>query len=304
MLEDQDKNLHADTEIERLIQPYSMEETVTILESFKKNEDRVCVVYAWEDILLSPAFIYQKMIDENVAFSVVRFDFTDKLEAVVFVCMHQLERVNLTDSYRKYLIGKAYLSKYILTNYGKITSKFKSSMELAGPLNIASGTVLKYGEYAKAIEWVYNVEPKLADYILNEKVRISHSNTLELERIPKENLRRLLGAIENNGLKKITYSEMRFESQYNPPKGLKPSRVERNEEADEKLAIRQVPAFDPDAQVSSLALTVPSWTSSIKRVTEATNFSKISNAARNRLMRNLSNLSAGIDAIRQAIEEE
>ena len=301
MPEEKEMNLHADTEIERLIQPYSVDEIAAALEPSK---DGVCVIYAWEDILLSPAFLYQKMVDTHTDFSIVRFDFDDKLEAIPFVCMQQLERSGLTDSYKKYLIGKAYLCKHTFDNYEKEVSKFKTSMELAGPLNIASGTVLKYGEYAKAIEHVYETEPKLADIILNEKVRISHNNTLELTRIPQENLKRLLGSIENGGLRKITYSDMRFESQYNPPKGTKPSRVERNEAEDEKLAIRQIPAFDPDAQVSSLALTVPSWTSSIKRVTEATNFSKISNAARNRLMRNLSNLSAGIEAIKTAIEEE
>ena len=97
---------------------------------------------------------------------------------------------------------------------------------------------------------------------------------------------------------------MRFETQYNPPKGIKQSKVIRTEEKDEKLAIRQVPTYDPDAQVSSLALTVPSWTSSINRVTDATDFSKISNAARNRLMRNLTQLNNSIEQIKQAIEEE
>lgn len=297
-------DLHADTEFERIIQPYSDTELDKLIDAFRKKETDKIHIYAWEKTLLSSAYLYQKAVDSGLEFVVENLDFDSRYEAIRFICLQQLQRHDLKDSYHKFLIGRTYMAELFLAGNDKNVSKFKLAMKLAEPLNIASGTVLKYHDYAKAIEAVYETEPKLADYILNESVRISHENVLELARIPKENLKRLMVAIENGGLKWITYSDMRFESHYNPPKGLKPSRVERSEAADEKLAIRQIPAYDPDAQISSLALTIPSWASSIKRVTEATDFSKISNAARNRLMRNLSHLSATIETIKSAVEEE
>lgn len=297
-------DLHADVEFERIIQPYSDNVIDELIESLRKREaDKVCV-YVWENTLLSSAHFYQRMVDSGLEFEIESLDFDSRSEAIRYICLQQLRRQDLKDSYHKYLIGRIYMADLALASTEKNISKFKLAMKLAEPLKIASGTVLKYHDYAKAIESIYEVEPKLADYIMNESVRISHENVLELARIPKDNLKRLMVAIENGGLKWITYSDMRYESQYNPPKGLKPSRVERNEAADEKLAIRQIPAYDPDAQISSLALTIPSWASSIKRVTEATDFSKISNAARNRLMRNLSHLSTTIETIRRAVEEE
>ena len=303
MHDDAIKNLHTDNDFERIIQPYTESIVNEIIEAYKDTPFEY-EVYVWEDILLISAYLYQRITDSGLPVKIEHLDFGSKLEAICFVCMQQLERTDLKDSYHRYLIGKAYMSQHILANTFKPVSKFKSAMKLAGPLNISSGTVLKYYEYAKSIETVYAIEPKLAEYILNEVVRISQENIIELARIPSDNLRRLLEAIESGKLKWITYTDMRFESQYNPPKGNKPSRIERKEEVDGKLAIRQMPAYDPDAQVSSLALTIPSWTSSIKRVTEATDFSKISNAARNRLMKNLVHLNDSIDTIKQAVEEE
>ena len=272
MPDNHDEKLTADNEIERLIQPYSDSAVNLILNTYKKNPDERYAVYTWQNTLLSSAHLYQKALDEGIGIRILRLDFTSKLEAIFFVCMRQLERSDLTESYYKYLIGEAHLTDHLHSSMDKSVSKLQSAMKLATPLHLAAGTVLKYGEYAKAMDIIYLEEPQLADYILNDQVKVSHKNTIELARIPKENLKLLLNSIETNGLTKITYADMRFETQYNPPKGLKPCKVIRTEEKDEQLAIRQLPKFDPDAQISSLALTIPSWTSSINRVTEATDF--------------------------------
>ncbi len=296
--------LQADSAFEKLIQPYSDNELNEIIAKYKNQPTEKFTVDVWNNTLLISAYLYQKITDEEIAITLRSYEFSNKLEAIVFVCMKQLERKDLTESYYKYLVGQACLTDHFRVNCDKNVSKLQSAMKIAAPLSLAAGTVLKYSEYAKALDSINITEPKLAEYILNERVKLSHNNMIELARIPKENLKQLLDSIEKNGLKKITYSDMRFETQYNPPKGIKQSKVIRTEEKDEKLAIRQVPTYDPDAQVSSLALTVPSWTSSINRVTDATDFSKISNAARNRLMRNLTQLNNSIEQIKQAIEEE
>ena len=299
-----DNKLQADSVFEKLIQPYSDKEIHEIIKSYKDKPQENYVVDIWNNTLLISAYLYQKITDEGIETTLRTYEFSNKLEAIVFVCMKQLERKDLTESYYKYLVGQACLTEHLRANFDTNVSKLQTAMKIANPLNLAAGTVLKYSEYTKAMESINEIEPKLVEYILSEKVKLSHKNMIELARIPKENLKLLLDSIENKGLQKITYADMRYETQYNPPKGIKQSKVIRTEEKDEKLAIRQMPAYDPDAQVSSLALTIPSWTSSINRVTDATDFSKISNAARNRLMRNLGQLNNSIDLIKKAIEEE
>lgn len=69
-------------------------------------------------------------------------------------------------------------------------------------------------------------------------------------------------------------------------------------------SVKDMPAFDPDAEVSSLALTIPSWSSSIKRTHTTANLSIISPYAKKRLLSALETLEASIDELRCAIKEE
>ena len=65
-----------------------------------------------------------------------------------------------------------------------------------------------------------------------------------------------------------------------------------------------MPAFDPDADITGLTLTIPSWTSSINRVLTKTDLSIVSDTARNSLANELQSLLKNIDKMLSAIEED
>ena len=48
-------------------------------------------------------------------------------------------------------------------------------------------------------------------------------------------------------------------------------------------SIRNLPQFDPDAEIASLTLTIPSWNSSIERVLKVSDFKIASDTAKNKL---------------------
>jgi hypothetical protein len=58
-----------------------------------------------------------------------------------------------------------------------------------------------------------------------------------------------------------------------------------------------MPKYDPDAEASSLALTIPSWRSSIERVQQKANLDGISAGARSSLESELISLRSTIDGI-------
>ena len=64
-----------------------------------------------------------------------------------------------------------------------------------------------------------------------------------------------------------------------------------------------MPKFDPDAELSSLSLTIPSWCSSIERVMNVTDFQRSSKEGKKRLKVQLSNLMTVIDKITKILEE-
>ena len=64
-----------------------------------------------------------------------------------------------------------------------------------------------------------------------------------------------------------------------------------------------MPKFDPDAELSSLSLTIPSWCSSIERVMNVTDFQRSSKEGKKRLKIQVSNLMTVIDKITKILEE-
>lgn len=68
-------------------------------------------------------------------------------------------------------------------------------------------------------------------------------------------------------------------------------------------SIKNMPDFDPDAEVSSLNLTIPSWISFIKNTQAVTDFSLISDKAKNNLIDMLSNLKDTADVMLNILKE-
>ena len=64
-----------------------------------------------------------------------------------------------------------------------------------------------------------------------------------------------------------------------------------------------MPDFDPDAEITGLTLTIPSWTSSINRTRNHTDLNSISLKARMNLQHALFILQATIDELLQDIKE-
>ena len=71
-----------------------------------------------------------------------------------------------------------------------------------------------------------------------------------------------------------------------------------------RVSIKDMPAYDPDAALTGLALTVPSWAGSIRRVREQADVPAVSGAAKAHLTAALKALENEIVSILFAIKEE
>ena len=69
-------------------------------------------------------------------------------------------------------------------------------------------------------------------------------------------------------------------------------------------AIKSIPVFDPDAEVTGLTLTIPSWTSSIDRTKVAADFSAVSPSAKRRLEGALLSLQGKAQEMIRAMKED
>ena len=69
-------------------------------------------------------------------------------------------------------------------------------------------------------------------------------------------------------------------------------------------SIKDMPTFDPDAEVTELTLTIPTWNSSIKRTQTNADLSIISQTAREKLKSALQSLRDEVDIMLTLIKEE
>jgi hypothetical protein len=68
--------------------------------------------------------------------------------------------------------------------------------------------------------------------------------------------------------------------------------------------IKIMPAFDPDAEVTRLTLTIPSWTSSIERTRVTADLSTVSLAAKDQLESALGLLQSKVQEMIRSIKED
>ena len=68
-------------------------------------------------------------------------------------------------------------------------------------------------------------------------------------------------------------------------------------------SVKTMPAYDPDAEVSSLIFTIPSWVNSINRVSQMPKLIEVSPTAKTRLKEELLKLQISINKIISAIKE-
>ena len=68
--------------------------------------------------------------------------------------------------------------------------------------------------------------------------------------------------------------------------------------------IKNMPAYDPDAEVNGLALTVPTWTGFVMRIREKANLAAVSPEALARLREVLMGLESSIDSMLRIMEEK
>lgn len=133
-----------------------------------------------------------------------------------------------------------------------------------------------------------NEAPEFISKILTGKIKISQNNISKLAKQSPEIVNNVKNHLNGNNRDFVNYAKAR---KVIPAKK-------------EKTTVKDMPVYDPDAEISSLALTIPSWISSINRTLETADFDKTSDKARAKLQNELKQLEYKVNVMRLAIEEK
>ena len=164
---------------------------------------------------------------------------------------------------------------------------------------------MKYHAFANAVDNIYDQCTTLAEQILMGRTRISHENILELSRLMPEEIKKLAYSVAKDKVNHITLSFIRNEVKWSHIQESAPvsRRIQREQKLNKQASIRQMPEYNPDAEVNSLCMTIDSWISSIQRVHNSEKFAKISNKASLQLIKKLTLIEHTINVIQESLVE-
>lgn len=307
MVNDNFPEIKVDPVFHRLVQPLE-KKAIASLHDDLLNDPASRIVRTWNGYLLHEYEKYDLCRSLNLPVQIDDRSFLNYDHAAAYLCSVQLKRSDLTNEYRKYLIGELFVfeeRKLLSTNPDRTNAKYRIAYKIGEQIDLSGGTVLKYNVYALAMNTIFDMSTEFALRILTGKTRVSHENVIELSRLAPEELKNVARSALEENTAHLTFSDIRHEVKYSYTQSKSPvSRRERKEQTEKnKAGIRQMPAYDPDSDVNSLCMTINSWVSSIERVNRNTNFPTISNRAMLELMKQLTILESTINTIQKSLVE-
>ena len=310
------RQLNIDPEFKNLIRPLSREDYRQLERNLVVEGCREDII-AWNDTIVDGHNRYEICNKMRIPYGVKELDFPSRDAAIAWICANQLGCRNISEETRKYLIGKQYeAEKKVQRNRNgynqyrpnpNITvgrgrpideeSGRRTAARLGRKYHVSGATVQKYAKYSAALDTIEQNAPELVPHILSGAYKISFENIVALSEMEPEELRALSKKIGKNPYAFARYSESR-RCLYSDASA-KPGTA-----AAEQPAIKTMPAYDPDAEVAGLTLTIPSWMSSIDRTKSMAHLEAISPAARQNLLAALTELEGKIQEMLNAIEVE
>ena len=305
--------LRIEPEFRRLVAPLTLIELKNMEDSLQ-SPDSAKEIRIWRNTLLVDYEYYDYCHMLQIPFSLINIPLANQEEAVAWICENQLHRKCLTEEMKKYLIGKRSVTEtalgaheyatlkqrttrraYAIMKLAKYDSSATQTRERLGTEYFLSfGTIRKYEQYALGLDRILEISPEFVNEHLAGRLKVSHERLDALVLLSPSQLDAECRSILSDARQTKSGVKGRF-PRY--------SEMEKEEKAP-SVSIKDMPAYDPDAEISSLALTIPSWISTINRVRNTTTISETSEPARSRLKDALQSLKGTADMMLSALREE
>ena len=298
----QEYDLKIDPEFESLHIKASEKHTEKLENSLLEN-GLAHPLLIWHGVIVDGHKRYRICQKRYMPYKVRHMAFGSRHDVMLWICDQMLLRNDLSEERKKYYIGKKFLFQYdamLYKPYGINASDYKSPIgcrykmaeKIGAGFSLSSSAVLKYSQYASALDSIRGQDPMIFERIISGEVKVSHKNILDISNLSGDDMRFLHSCFKEKNRTHITHSEIWHELSWNR---VHPTLPTSRKKPVVTAPIKQMPAYDPDAEISSLSLTIPSWISSIERTVSNADFSSATDSAKNKLREQL-------NALRKAAE--
>ena len=176
--------LEINYELKSLIPALQKEEYELLEKSILEEGCRDSIII-WNNTIIDGHNRYEICTKHEIPFNTTSMEFENLGQVIKWMINNQLARRNLTDSQRKYFIGKRYEEE----NKGHGGNRevasgnsyhLKTSEIIAKENNIGERTVRNNADYSKAIDEIKTNTPELAEKILREEIKLNNKEVLEI----------------------------------------------------------------------------------------------------------------------------
>lgn len=273
-------------------------------------------IVVWHDTIVDGHNRYEICMRHSIPFDTKDMEFECREAAVAWICANQLGRRNITEETRKFLIGMQYENEKLVTRIRNKIGRNQHTLDIstmdeedadkacrhwtaqriAEDNNVSAATVQKYAIFTRALEEIGKKEPKLVPKILSGQYKIAHKHVLEMAELNPQDLRRINRKIDRNPAEFMHYKATRPVVQGNKT-------VYSEGDISTGPSVKDMPEYDPDAEISSLTLTIPSWKSSIERAKNTADLTIVSPQAKGDLAQALRELRNTIADMLSEVED-
>ena len=301
-----------DPEFRRLIPPLTPDEYKRLEEDIL---DHGCLdpLIVWNDILLDGHNRYEICNRHQLPYQVKSLLFESRDHALSWICTHQIGRRNVSEENRKYILGKLYeVQKRVNVrnpfgnnqySHGKppaYDTKYGLATDLGEKYHVSHSTIEKYARYSRAIDRLAEVSPSMLPKIMSGEVHIAMDNMVDIAKMTEQEIGAITKAVtdgETRSLDKNGIITTLIKAQDSFTEAARNNRMNAP-------SVKDMPAYDPDADVASLTMTIPMWQSSILRVKEKSNMAIVSERAKLALRGAFISLMNTIDNMLDIMKEE
>lgn len=193
--------LRIDPEFEGKIPPLTTEEFQQLENNILSDGVVINPIIVWDGVIVDGHNRYRIVSKHpEIQFSTCEKTFTDRYEAIAWICKNQLGRRNLTLEQKKYLIGKQYEAEKAshggdrgnqYTNLAScqidnLPNKEKTCERIAKENGISSRSVCRAEAFSKAVDIADEIEPGIREEILAGKIKPTEKDVHALARADPE----------------------------------------------------------------------------------------------------------------------
>ena len=315
---DENQTLRIDPEFSGLIVPLSRKEYDVLEQSIRKDGCREPII-VWKNTIVDGHNRYRICNRWGIPFRIRRLGFADRDEAIAWICDIQLSRKNISEENRRYLIGRQYDAERKIhkrnpwmagtfcnlkdSGYHAEFCKETEQESMLKPTvvkavtekhHLSHPTAQKYASYSRALDSIGRKTPFLFQMIRSGTYVISQENVIALSRLDAASLQRIRSCLEARSKDtQKTYIRILAEEI---------TVCFRDDHAPElHPQIKNMPAYDPDAEVNGLALTIQTWINSVSKVNKNAGLGTASLESRKRLELVLSELTENVRTLMRTI---